>query len=82
MFMNIETISKAFLGIRSLGIFAPLSYWKSKEDWGIGDADVLLRVIAFAKQHKISVLSMLPLNFPITDNCPYANSSAYIFDPV
>lgn len=25
---------------------------------------------------------MLPLNFPLTDNCPYANASAYIFDPV
>ncbi|NJL59282.1 MAG: 4-alpha-glucanotransferase [Desulfobacteraceae bacterium] len=25
---------------------------------------------------------MLPLNLPITDNCPYANASAYIFDPV
>ncbi|NJL59281.1 MAG: hypothetical protein HC887_06190 [Desulfobacteraceae bacterium] len=47
--MNIEKISKAFSGIRSFGIFAPLSYWKSQEDWGIGDTDVLLRVIAFAK---------------------------------
>ncbi len=82
MIEKIEKASKAFSGIRSFGIFAPMSYWKSKEDWGIGDIDVLLKVIDFAKQHRISTLSMLPLNLPITDNCPYSNASAYIFDPV
>jgi 4-alpha-glucanotransferase len=65
-----------------MGVFAPLSYWKSKDDWGIGDMDVLLKVVEFAKKERISILSMLPLNFPTHDNCPYANVSAYISDPV
>ncbi len=79
---GIEKASKAFLGIRTMGVFAPLSYWKSKDDWGIGDMDVLLKVVEFAKKERISILSMLPLNFPTHDNCPYANASAYISDPV
>ncbi|QTA86121.1 4-alpha-glucanotransferase [Desulfonema magnum] len=78
----IEKASKAFLGIRSMGLFAPLSYWRSQHDSGIGDLDVLLKVIAFAKKTHISVLSLLPLNIPLYDNCPYANASAYVFDPV
>ena len=79
---GIEKASEAFSGIRTMGVFAPLSYWKSKDDWGIGDMDVLLKVVEFAKKERISILSMLPLNFPTHDNCPYANASAYISDPV
>jgi len=78
----LEKASKAFMGIRSMGLFAPLSYWRSSEDWGVGDADVLSKVIEFAKKVRISVLSMLPLNIPLRDNCPYANASTYVFDPV
>ncbi|MDM8551051.1 4-alpha-glucanotransferase [Desulfobacterales bacterium HSG2] len=79
---SVKKVSKAFSGIRSMGLFAPLSYWRSRDDWGIGDLDVLLKVTEFAKKVRISILSMLPLNFPLHDNCPYANASAYIFDPV
>jgi 4-alpha-glucanotransferase len=79
---SIQKAAGAFLGLRSLGLFAPLSYWRSRDDWGIGDLDVLLEVIEFAKKTRVSVLSLLPLNIPLFDNCPYANASAYIFDPV
>lgn len=80
--LSVEKVSKAFSGVRSMGLFAPLSYWRSRDDWGIGDLDVLLKVIGFAKKARISILSLLPLNIPLQDNCPYANASTYIFDPV
>ena len=79
---TIEKASNAFLGIRSLGLFAPLSYWRSQDDWGIGDLDVFIKVVEFAKQMHASILSLLPLNIPLFDNCPYANASIFVFNPV
>jgi 4-alpha-glucanotransferase len=77
-----DYVSYPFLGLRSMGLFAPLSYWRSGDDTGIGDIDTLYKVIDFAKDTDQSVIQMLPLNLPSADNCPYAIASNYIFDPV
>jgi len=75
-------LSRAYLGIKTLGIFAPLSYFRSENDWGTGDLDTLSAVITFASRMNIGVIQILPLNVPISDNCPYAIASSYVFDPV
>ncbi|MBL0059630.1 MAG: 4-alpha-glucanotransferase [Elusimicrobia bacterium] len=74
--------SLSFLGFRTMGIFAPLSYWRSRSDWGVGDFDTFAQVVAFAKKTKQRVLQILPLQYPTADNCPYAIGSSYILDPV
>lgn len=74
--------SKNFLGIRSTGIFAPMAYWRSETDWGIGDFDTLLKLVYFAKKTNQSTVQLLPLNIPLFDNSPYAIASTYVFDPV
>lgn len=78
----LSSASKPFLGIRSMGLFAPLSYWRSETDWGIGDLDVLVDVVGFAKKTNQSTIQLLPLNIPLFDNSPYAIASTYVFDPV
>ena len=78
----IEKVSKGFLGVRSMGLFAPLSYLRTRDDWGVGDLDALLQLVEFAKKTRVSVISLLPLNLPLHDNSPYNNASAYILDPV
>lgn len=78
----IEKVSKGFLGIRSMGLFAPLSYLRTRDDWGVGDLDALLKLVEFAQKTGISIISLLPLNLPLHDNSPYNNASAFILDPV
>jgi len=78
----IEKVSKGFLGVRSMGLFAPLSYLRTRDDWGVGDLDALLQLVEFAKKTRISIISLLPLNLPLHDNSPYNNASAFILDPV
>ncbi|MBI9099270.1 MAG: 4-alpha-glucanotransferase [Spirochaetaceae bacterium] len=74
--------SKSFIGIKSSGIFAPLAYWRSDSDWGIGDLDTLSQVIVFARKTNQSIIQLLPLNLPSNDNSPYSIASSYILDPV
>ncbi len=73
--------SLPFLGFRGMGLFAPLSYWRSRTDWGMGDLDAFEQVVRFAKKTKQRVLQVLPLQLPIADNCPYAIGSTYVLDP-
>ena len=79
---SITYVSNSFLGIRSMGLFAPMSYWRSAGDPGIGDIDTFYKVIDFAKKAKQGIIQILPLNLPSIDNCPYAIASNFIFDPV
>ena len=39
---RIDKVSRGFLGVRSMGLFAPLSYLRTEEDWGVGDLDALM----------------------------------------
>jgi hypothetical protein len=34
-----------------MGLFAPITYWRSELDWGAGDIDVLLKVAEFFKEN-------------------------------
>jgi 4-alpha-glucanotransferase len=65
-----------------MGLFAPLSYLRTEEDWGVGDLDALMMWVEFAKKAGVSLISLLPLNLPMDDNSPYSNVSAFVFDPV
>ena len=79
---RIDKVSRGFLGVRSMGLFAPLSYLRTEEDWGVGDLDALMMWVEFAKKAGVSLISLLPLNLPMDDNSPYSNVSAFVFDPV
>ncbi len=75
---ELSDLCRSFLGLKCLGIFAPLSYFRGERDWGIGDLDTLSSVIRFASSSRLSVVQLLPLNFPVADNSPYAIASNYV----
>jgi 4-alpha-glucanotransferase/predicted trehalose synthase len=77
-----QVFSSAFLGMRSMGVAAPLSYFRSRTDWGVGDLDTLGQVIDWARATNQRIVQLLPLYLSVSSNSPYSIASIYVLDPV
>ena len=56
-------ISNAFLvELKKIGLYAPLSYWRSEKDWGTADFDTAYQVINLAKRTQQSLIQWLPFH--------------------
>ncbi|MCG3203421.1 MAG: hypothetical protein KCHDKBKB_00079 [Elusimicrobia bacterium] len=76
-------VSHAFIGDLALGIFNPVSAWRTRnKDPGMGDFDVLPKVIQFAKKMNLKILQLLPLTRSTSNNCPYSFQSSFLIDSV